>query len=129
MIHESDVEPVCNVDRHRVEQVFRNILENAIAACSDPVEIEVRFSDATLGGKPAVRLSIRDNGPGFTPEQKRRIFEPFFTTKTHGTGLGMAICQRIVDAHGGDLRLGDGGSGAELLVLLPRVVESPGQTR
>ena len=126
---DSDVEPKCNVDRHRVEQVFRNILENAIAACSDPVVIEVGFSNVSLGDKPAIRLSIRDNGPGFTPEQKRRIFEPFYTTKTHGTGLGMAICQRIVDAHGGELALGDHSPGAELIVTLPRVVDAPGQVR
>ena len=119
--------PRCNIDRHRIEQVFRNILENSIAACKDPVEIEVHFDDANHNGKPAVRVTMRDNGPGFSAEQRRRIFEPFFTTKTHGTGLGMAICQRIVEAHGGSLTLGNEGPGAEIVIVLPRAVDSPEQ--
>ena len=52
-------------------------------------------------------MSVRDNGPGLTAEQRQHIFEPFFTTKTKGTGLGMAIAQRIVEAHGGQIAVGD----------------------
>lgn len=86
----------CVVDPFRSEQVFRNILENALAACNDPAEIKVTCSGAELEGQPALSIAVRDNGPGLNPEQRRRIFEPFFTTKTKGTGLGMAIAQRIV---------------------------------
>jgi signal transduction histidine kinase len=63
---------------------------------------------------------IRDNGPGLTPEQRRRIFEPFFTTKPRGTGLGMAIAQRIVEAHGGSITVEDVDAGAAILLRLPR---------
>jgi signal transduction histidine kinase len=64
---------------------------------------------------------VRDNGPGLNPEQRRRIFDPFFTTKTKGTGLGMAIAKRIVEAHGGQITVGSGsGNGAEILIILPR---------
>ena len=64
---------------------------------------------------------MRDNGPGLSSEQRRRIFEPFFTTKTKGTGLGMAIAQRIVEAHGGQIAVGTPpGRGAEIQLLLPR---------
>jgi PAS domain S-box-containing protein len=109
------------VDAFRLEQVFRNILENALAACSDPVEIVVSCSAAPLEGQPALRIAVRDNGPGLTPEQRQRIFEPFFTTKTKGTGLGMAIAQRIVEAHGGQIAVGTPpGAGAEIQLLLPR---------
>lgn len=115
------VDLVCSVDPFRLEQVFRNILENALAACKDPVEITVACSTAQLDGRPALRTVVRDNGPGLTPEQQRRIFEPFFTTKTKGTGLGMAIAQRIVEVHGGQIRAETGtGAGAELQILLPR---------
>jgi signal transduction histidine kinase len=111
----------CAVDQFRLEQVFRNILENALAACADPVRITVRGSDAELAGRPAVRLSIQDNGPGLTPEQRQRIFEPFFTTKTKGTGLGMAIAKRLIDSHGGQISVGPAlGGGAEILITLPR---------
>ena len=109
------------VDAFRLEQVFRNILENALAACSDPVEIVVSCSEDRLEGRPALRVAVRDNGPGLSAEQRQRIFEPFFTTKTKGTGLGMAIAQRIVEAHGGQIAVGTPpGRGAEIQLLLPR---------
>jgi hypothetical protein len=64
---------------------------------------------------------VRDNGPGLTAEQRQRIFEPFFTTKTKGTGLGMAIAQRILEAHGSRIAIGPPpGPGAEIQLLLPR---------
>src|SRR6185437_1748152 len=111
----------CLVDAFRLEQVFRNILENALAACSDPVAITVFCSAAPLDGQPALRIAVRDNGPGLGPEQRQRIFEPFFTTKTKGTGLGMAIAQRIVEAHSGLIVVGtDSVAGAEIQLLLPR---------
>ena len=111
----------CLVDAFRLEQVFRNILENALAACTDPVEITVICSAAQLEEQPALRIAVRDNGPGLNPEQRQRIFEPFFTTKTKGTGLGMAIAKRIVEAHGGQISVGMlPGPGAEIQLLLPR---------
>src|SRR5262249_13512144 len=111
----------CTVDQFRLEQVFRNILENALAACPDPVRIEVQCADAEIGGRPAVRVTVRDNGPGLNPEQRRRIFDPFFTTKTKGTGLGMAIAKRIVEAHGGQIGVGpNADGGAAIVIVLPR---------
>lgn len=115
------VELCCPVDQFRLNQVFRNILENALAACTDPVRIEVHCTETLIGARPALRVIVRDNGPGLTAEQARRIFEPFFTTKTKGTGLGMAIAKRIVEAHGGSIAVGPpGGRGAEIVVDLPR---------
>lgn len=109
------------IDPFRLEQVFRNIMENALAACPDPVEIRVECAETTWNNSPAVRISIRDNGPGLTSEQRKRIFEPFYTTKTKGTGLGMAIAKRILEAHGGAIDVGpETGNGAEILLILPR---------
>jgi signal transduction histidine kinase len=68
---------------------------------------------------PALRVSVRDNGPGLTAEQRRLIFEPFYTTKARGMGLGMAIAKRIVEAHGGRIEVG-AGPGAEIVLTLPR---------
>jgi two-component system, LuxR family, sensor kinase FixL len=113
----------CALDPFRLEQVFRNILDNALAACPDPVNVAISCSEATLEGRPALHVTVRDNGPGLSPEQSTRIFEPFFTTKTKGTGLGMAIAQRIVEAHGGHIAVGSRpGPGAEILLTLPREV-------
>lgn len=114
----------CSVDRFRLGQVFRNIFENAIAACRDPVRIAIQCVTTSVSDRDSapesVRILIRDNGPGLTPEQRRRIFEPFFTTKPRGTGLGMAIAQRIVDSHGGSISVEDVDTGAAILLVLPR---------
>src|SRR5262249_40790501 len=111
----------CSIDPFRLDQVFRNIFENALAACKDPGRIMVRCQDTSRESRRAVYVSVQDNGPGLNPEQQQRIFDPFYTTKTKGTGLGMAIAKRIVEVHGGRLTVGpaDGG-GAELLITLPR---------
>lgn len=119
------IDLTCAVDPFRLEQVFRNILDNALAACPEPVRIAVCCAEAVLDGRAAVRVAIRDNGPGLTPEQRQRIFEPFYTTKTKGTGLGMPIAKRIVEAHGGRIGVGPGATldtdgGAEILIILPR---------
>lgn len=110
----------CQADPLALEQVFRNILENSLSACEDPVRINVHCSECLLDFQPALRISLADNGPGLTYEQRTRIFEPFFTTKTSGTGLGMAIARRIVEAHGGSLSVGtDWSPGAEIVIILP----------
>lgn len=111
----------CVVDSFSVQQVFRNILENAIAACEDPIKIQVTYSEARINNKEALRVAIRDNGPGLTPQQEQKIFDAFYTTRTHGTGLGLAIAKRIVDAHGGEITVGTGANrGAEFQATFPR---------
>jgi PAS domain S-box-containing protein len=112
---------ICSGDPFRLIQVFRNILDNACAAAQDPVVIDVEWSEVEAAGQTAVGIVIRDNGPGFTPEQRWNLFEPFYTTKSQGTGLGMAIAKRIIDAHQGIIAAGpDDGRGATILVTLPR---------
>jgi two-component system sensor kinase FixL len=111
----------CSGDVFRLIQVFRNILDNALAATHDPVVIDVEWSEVNAAGQPAIRIAIRDNGPGLTPEQRCNLFQPFYTTKTHGTGLGMAISKRIIDAHDGVIAAGiDNGRGATIVITLPR---------
>src|SRR5262249_22295907 len=99
---------------------FRNILENALAACADPGEIEVSWQPAHLENRPALRVCIHDNGPGLESSQRRRIFEPFYTTKAQGTGLGLAITKRLIEAHGGHIDVNCDGPGAAIIVLFPR---------
>lgn len=111
----------CRIDLFRMIQVFRNVLENALAACPDPVEITIACQSGRLGGQDGLRISISDNGPGLSPEQRIRAFDAFYTTKTKGTGLGLAICRRIVESHSGRIHLADRpGRGAEFVILLPR---------
>lgn len=121
LIEQTPAEPViCRLDEHRMGQVFRNIMENAVAACPDPGRLTVSCSIVDQSRQPFVRISFHDNGPGFDADAAKRVFQPFFTTKQKGTGLGMAIAHRIVEAHGGSLEIGDtGGSGAQILVTIP----------
>lgn len=109
-----------HVDWFALGQVFRNIFENAISACSEPGEIRVSCRESTLGAQSAIEIRIRDNGTGIPSDVIGRVFDAFFTTKTKGTGLGMAIARRIVEAHGGTLELGDQDAGAEFVIVLPR---------
>jgi PAS domain S-box-containing protein len=109
------------VDRFRVVQLFRNMMENSLAAGRDPVIVEVTCRDVDFKGRPAIEIRYRDNGPGLSSEAARSVFEPFFTTKTKGTGLGMAIARRIVEAHGGKIEAAlRSHQGAEFVVTLPR---------
>ncbi len=115
-----DPNQTCSVDAFRLIQVFRNILDNALDAAHDPVEIDIEWSEVELKGKPAVNIVIRDNGPGLDAEQRCKLFEPFYTTKSKGTGLGMAIVKRIIDAHDGTIVASPDGPGAKFIITLPR---------
>jgi PAS domain S-box-containing protein len=110
-----------SADPFRLGQVFRNLLENAIAAGSAPVEIEILVEETTHEDQPALRVTVRDNGPGIDSEERPRIFEPFFTTKSKGTGLGLAIARRIMEAHGGQIAVGsEPQPGAVFILTIPR---------
>jgi signal transduction histidine kinase len=113
--------PLVEADLFALGQVFRNIFENAIVACPEAGEVTVSWRRTRLEERPAVEVAICDNGPGLNPEQAQRIFDPFFTTKTKGTGLGMAIAKRIVEAHGGRIAVGVNCGGAQILLTLPTV--------
>jgi signal transduction histidine kinase len=105
-------------DMFRLEEVFRNLFENSLAACSDPAVISI--SRSQTHDNKSISLTIRDNGPGLTEEQKQKIFEAFYTTKSQGTGLGMAIVKRIIEAHGGTICVGEEAfQGAEFVITLP----------
>jgi signal transduction histidine kinase len=118
---QTSLDLVCRLDRFNMVQVFRNILENALAAAGDPAEISVGYMTEFVDGRPALSIALRDNGPGIAPEHCPRIFEEFFTTKTRGTGLGLAIVKRVVEAHGGRVSASpEYRGGAEIVVTLPR---------
>jgi hypothetical protein len=112
---------VCEIEAFLIRQVFRNILDNALAACDDPVEIRVTFSDQSMNGHPGLGIRIQDNGPGLGIESHSKAFDEFFTTKTHGTGLGLAIVNRFIETHGGTIDIdSETPAGFGLLIVLPR---------
>jgi two-component system, LuxR family, sensor kinase FixL len=111
----------CVADAFRMEQVFRNILDNSLAACAAPAEVEIRARPTELAGQPALCVWVEDNGPGIAQDQRQKVFDPFYTTKAKGTGLGMAIAKRIVEAHAGRIAVAEGnGTGAAISITLPR---------
>jgi signal transduction histidine kinase len=118
---DGSVNRICEIDRFSMQNAIRNILENALGACSDPVVIDVAFSSEQTTVVPSLRISIRDNGPGMPHEVKKRAFDAFFTTKTRGTGLGLAIVKRAVEAHEGSVTFAQTDQpGTEIIITLPR---------
>ena len=116
--------PQVMVDPDQFGQVVTNLLVNAQHALEE-IEAERRLTIEThanaSGG--SVFLIVRDNGPGIPAELQKRIFEPLFTTKDvgAGTGLGLALCHRIVSTHGGSLGVeSEPGEGANFIISLPR---------
>jgi len=116
--------PPLSLDRTRIEHVFVNLFLNAMQAMPPGGTITVRtFASAPFDGDndaPAgVMVEVDDTGHGITPENAGKLFEPFFTTKPpgQGTGLGLAIVRRIMEIHGGSVRLSnrtEGGARATL---------------
>ncbi|MGE4553811.1 MAG: ATP-binding protein [Desulfovibrionaceae bacterium] len=115
--------PISGNLRH-LQQVFMNLLQNAIAATPPGGRIDVLGSDA--GGY--VRLTVRDSGAGIDPEHLPHIFEPFYTTKEvgKGTGLGLAVTYSIIKRHGGRIEVqSTPGQGTSFHVLLAKVPRDP----
>jgi signal transduction histidine kinase len=119
-----DLPPVL-IDRTQVEQVFDNLILNAIHAMASGgiLTIEVGASTATSdsgGSRPVLAVKIGDSGPGIPSEVLERIFDPFFTTKKEGTGLGLTVARRIVRQHNGALEVESWpGIGTIFVVTLP----------
>jgi two-component system, LuxR family, sensor kinase FixL len=103
--------PVVLADSLQVEIVLRNLVSNALEAlASTPAPRSVRVEIDHDGG-PFVVITVRDNGPGISPEARQRLFEPFATTRSAGMGMGLAIGRAIVEAHGGRLWAEEGPGG------------------
>jgi len=126
--------PAVLADEDQIAQVFVNLIVNAEHALQDRagqgrLVISTEF-DRRQG---RVVASVADNGPGVPKNLKGRIFEPFFTTKNvgDGTGVGLALCHRIVDSHAGSIDIGDApGGGAVFRISLPAVMNNEAtQTR
>jgi signal transduction histidine kinase/ligand-binding sensor domain-containing protein len=96
--------PLVKGDRVQIQQVLLNLILNAAEAMSTlpdgPRELVIRSGRDESGN---VLVSVRDTGPGLSPEAMERIFHPFYTSKKEGLGLGLSICQSIIEAHGGKL--------------------------
>jgi signal transduction histidine kinase len=110
--------PSVALDRNQMEQVFFNLLKNALEAMKDGgcISIAVDCDDND------VSVTVRDSGAGMSPEQLAHLFEPYRTTKSGGSGLGLMVTSRIVHDHGGTIAAeSTPGEGSTFTVRLPRI--------
>jgi signal transduction histidine kinase len=127
----SDLPPI-QADQHQLTQVFTNLLTNAYEAMGGKGRVEimariVRMEDGA-DGRDAVLVEVTDDGPGMPQEVADKVFDPFFTTKPQGSGLGLAVVRKIVDAHDGRLDLQTGPDrGTTIRVTLPVLGSEDGQ--
>lgn len=105
-------------NKNHLIQIFQNIIKNSLEAEVKGGLIEILVKK----DKKEVRISIKDNGHGMSAEQLRKIGTPFYSTKEQGTGMGVAICQRLVKNHGGRLNIvSQAGKGTTVEIYLPTI--------
>jgi signal transduction histidine kinase len=99
--------PLISADRGKLLQVLVNLLENGAEAVGEKgsIVLSARRMNENL------RIQVRDDGRGIPPNRLERIFEPFYTDKDHGVGIGLTVCHRIAELHGGVLTAVSGGDG------------------
>jgi PAS domain S-box-containing protein len=125
-----------NVEGHKgqLQEVIINLVRNAIEAMSVMTDRRRMLRTQTqLHHNDTIIVTVEDSGPGIDPKRLDEIFDAFVTTKAEGMGLGLAICRRIIESHGGQLTaFSDGKSGARFQIILataskiPRVVDNSG---
>jgi PAS domain S-box-containing protein len=99
----ADELPSVHGDRVQLQQVALNLILNAVEAMGSAAAGARELSISTEQDQAGVLVAVRDSGPGIDPTNLERVFEAFYTTKSSGTGMGLAICRSIIDAHGGRL--------------------------
>ena len=107
----------------KLNQVIMNILTNSIQAIDGKGEIIIQTISSSIG----IKIIIKDNGKGMTPEVKKHIFDPFYTTKDvgEGTGLGLSISYGIIEQHKGNIDvISEPGKGTEFIISLPRTLSN-----
>lgn len=128
VIFRATTDAVVTCDATLIRQTFLNLLINAVESLTDGQgSVTVFIEDAQ---RRHVRVSVEDSGRGIPSHQLAKIFLPFFTTKTHGTGLGLALVQKIVLAHNGRIEVhSNEGKGTRFAITLPRVPAGQGSER
>jgi signal transduction histidine kinase len=108
--------PKMLVDSTQMNQVFRNILMNAVESMPDGGDLTVKI--ATVN--ESIKIDMIDTGNGMSEEALQNIFVPFYTTKSHGTGLGIAVSLEIMENHGGNINVeSELGKGTTVSLSLP----------
>jgi two-component system sensor histidine kinase HydH len=117
---EKDI-PLLNLDKIQVKQVLINLIFNAMESMPSGGNLTIKATPETyVGGQKVITLSIEDTGGGIPRDIYENIFNPFFTTKSTGTGLGLSISRKIIEMHGGTIRVENNiGQGVAVYLHLP----------
>lgn len=108
-------------DEDQVRQILMNVIINAIQAIPKKGEIKIKTEKTLLKGKPAIKLIIEDSGIGIPEKDFTQIFDPFFSTKDEGSGLGLSIVYKLVEAHQGEIKVeSKEGEGTKFVIFLPQ---------
>jgi signal transduction histidine kinase len=112
--------PSMHADSTMLHQVFSDLVRNAIAAIEGDGTVTMHVERTRHREAAAVAIRVTDDGPGMSQEEASLAMTPFFTTRANHAGLGLAISQRVVEAHGGKLVIDDtSDTGTTLQVTLP----------
>lgn len=108
-------------DEDQVRQILMNVIINAIQAIPKKGEIKIKTEKTLLKGEPAIKLIIEDSGIGIPEKDFTQIFDPFFSTKDEGSGLGLSIVYKLVEAHQGEIKVeSKEGEGTKFVIFLPQ---------
>jgi len=115
-----DALPAVKMDRRRLVRAIENLVDNAVQHAPEGGTVRVTAAPAEGDATRELEIRVEDGGPGFNPEELGRVFEPFFTRRPGGTGLGLAVVERIIQHHGGSVRASNrDAGGAVMTVRLP----------
>jgi PAS domain S-box-containing protein len=108
-------------DEDQVRQILMNVIINAIQAIPKKGEIKIKTEKALLKGESAMKLIIEDSGIGIPEKDFTQIFDPFFSTKEKGSGLGLSIVYKLIEAHQGEIKVeSKEGEGTKFVIFLPQ---------
>ena len=131
LIRKYDTEGRLDGDAEQLRRVAINLIGNAIDALEesrvDQPEVRVSMGENLAGSEVWIRVA--DNGLGIAEDVRGRIFDPFYTSRAEGTGLGLALCRKIVDNHGGSIEVETtSGDGTEFILVFPKTNRSEGRS-
>jgi two-component system sensor histidine kinase BaeS len=123
--------PRVRAERSALRRAVANLLQNAILHGGDGGWVQLRAEPVGPAGERKVRITVEDRGPGIPASELPHLFEPFFrgaeavSSQTRGSGLGLSLVKRIVDAHGGTVDVKTSpGRGSAFTIVLPAVAET-----
>jgi signal transduction histidine kinase len=112
--------PMIRADADKLRQVFSNVIDNAIDSMASATERKLELSIRSNKSTGAAIVNIKDNGCGIPEDKLPKIFNPFYTSKSNGTGLGMAVAKKVVEAHRGRIEVQSSmGTGTDFEITVP----------